>query len=286
MPLYVVTYFDVRGRAEPIRILLTYVGADWKDNRIPFKGIGQSPLPDDIKAKCTFGQVPLLEVDGQRLNQTLSIMRYIGRRYNLAGQDDLEAAKIDEIADGVHDFVYDPALLKCLTEQDEQKKAEMLNEATKNSKTKFLSVFNKLAEANGGFLVGNSRSWADVYAAYTIDIVEHMGKISLTDDFPALKKLINDILSEKNVKEYIANRPVTPFWTQENLVCWDAWELKATIITADTRSDFKSTTGSLADHEWKVLKISCNFGRKFIISIVICLWLKLSVVLYSFKTKF
>ena len=50
MTKYEVTYFNVRGLAEPIRILLSYIGADWKDNRLPFEGIGKSSVPDEVKA--------------------------------------------------------------------------------------------------------------------------------------------------------------------------------------------------------------------------------------------
>lgn len=31
---YVVHYFNVRGRAEPIRMILSHIGANWKDERI------------------------------------------------------------------------------------------------------------------------------------------------------------------------------------------------------------------------------------------------------------
>lgn len=44
---YTVHYFDVRGRAEPIRQILSYVGANWKDERIPH---GDHPvIPEKIK---------------------------------------------------------------------------------------------------------------------------------------------------------------------------------------------------------------------------------------------
>lgn len=43
---YTVHYFDVRGRAEPIRMILSYAGADWKDQRFPYPG----SIPAEIKA--------------------------------------------------------------------------------------------------------------------------------------------------------------------------------------------------------------------------------------------
>ena len=50
MAEYELTYFNARGLAEPIRLLLSYVGADWKDNRIPTAGPG-TPLPEDVKLR-------------------------------------------------------------------------------------------------------------------------------------------------------------------------------------------------------------------------------------------
>lgn len=45
---YTVHYFDVRGRAEPIRMILAYAGADWKDQRIPYDS--PAVIPPEIKA--------------------------------------------------------------------------------------------------------------------------------------------------------------------------------------------------------------------------------------------
>lgn len=44
---YIVHYFDCRGRAEPIRQILAYAGADWKDQRIPY-GF-PATIPPEIK---------------------------------------------------------------------------------------------------------------------------------------------------------------------------------------------------------------------------------------------
>ena len=54
MPEYELTYFDAHGLGEPIRLLLSRVGADWKDNWIPaVPSSGPPQIPDDIKSRET-----------------------------------------------------------------------------------------------------------------------------------------------------------------------------------------------------------------------------------------
>lgn len=46
---YIVHYFNVRGRAEPIRMILSYAGADWEDKRFSYTS-SPAPIPPEIKA--------------------------------------------------------------------------------------------------------------------------------------------------------------------------------------------------------------------------------------------
>ena len=50
-----------------------------------------------------FGHMPVLEVGGIVLAQSMAINRYLARRYNLVGKTDLEAAQADMIVDCVTD---------------------------------------------------------------------------------------------------------------------------------------------------------------------------------------
>ena len=49
------------------------------------------------------GQLPVLEVDGVELGQSITIARYLARKYNLAGKDDWEMAQADMVVDCVQD---------------------------------------------------------------------------------------------------------------------------------------------------------------------------------------
>lgn len=55
-------------------------------------------------AAMPFGQMPILEVDGQRVHQSLAIVRYLGRRVGLAGSNDWESLLIDVVGDTCNDF--------------------------------------------------------------------------------------------------------------------------------------------------------------------------------------
>jgi prostaglandin-H2 D-isomerase / glutathione transferase len=49
-------------------------------------------------------QLPVLEVDGKRVNQSLACCRFIAKGLQLAGNDDWENLQIDTVADTVNDF--------------------------------------------------------------------------------------------------------------------------------------------------------------------------------------
>jgi hypothetical protein len=54
---------------------------------------------------CPFGVVPILVLkSGVTLSESSAITRFLGRRYDLMGADELEAARCDELMDVTKDF--------------------------------------------------------------------------------------------------------------------------------------------------------------------------------------
>lgn len=49
-------------------------------------------------------QMPVLEVDGQRIHQSMAIARYAAKRAGLTGANDWESLLIDVAADTINDF--------------------------------------------------------------------------------------------------------------------------------------------------------------------------------------
>ena len=50
-----------------------------------------------------FGKVPVLEVDGKKIDQSTAISRYLAKQCGLAGKNDWESLEIDSTVDTIHD---------------------------------------------------------------------------------------------------------------------------------------------------------------------------------------
>jgi prostaglandin-H2 D-isomerase / glutathione transferase len=50
------------------------------------------------------GQMPVLEVDGKRVHQSVAISRYLAKQVKLSGADDWEDLQIDTVVDTINDF--------------------------------------------------------------------------------------------------------------------------------------------------------------------------------------
>ncbi|KAK2151768.1 hypothetical protein LSH36_352g02000 [Paralvinella palmiformis] len=72
---YRLVYFDKKARAEVCRMLFVVAGVPYEDVRISL---------DDwpkLKKDAPFAQLPVLEVDGRKLCQSLAIEIYLARKF-------------------------------------------------------------------------------------------------------------------------------------------------------------------------------------------------------------
>ncbi|KAK3791685.1 hypothetical protein RRG08_004436, partial [Elysia crispata] len=73
-----------------------------------------------FKPKTPFGQMPVLEVDGEMMGQTVAICNYLAREFGLYGKTALETFHVDEVVCLVNDFIM--ATVKVMYEKDEARK--------------------------------------------------------------------------------------------------------------------------------------------------------------------
>lgn len=99
MPTYEVLYFDLKGRADTIRLLLHAAGVDFKDTRIPF---AEWPA---IKPTTPLGNIPVLKIDGTDYCQSLALITYAAKIAGWYPEDPLDALKCDEVANSISEVI-------------------------------------------------------------------------------------------------------------------------------------------------------------------------------------
>lgn len=113
------TYFDFPGgRGEDCRLALFIAGVDFDDDRV-----GSKAWPER-KPGTPYGAMPVLEIEGKgKLAQSNTILRYIGRKYDLHPVDEWEAARHEAVMCAVEDlrFAVTPTFL--IKDEDERKTA-------------------------------------------------------------------------------------------------------------------------------------------------------------------
>jgi glutathione S-transferase len=73
MPKIKLTYFNIEGVAEPIRLALALAGQDYEDDRINFADWA------DMKPKTPYGSLPLMTIDdGPVKTQSSAMLRWVG----------------------------------------------------------------------------------------------------------------------------------------------------------------------------------------------------------------
>jgi hypothetical protein len=68
--------------------------------------------------------MPVLEVNGVKLPQSITIGRFLAKQFQLAGKDNSEQAKVDAVVDTIIDIM--SKIIPIRLEQDETKKQELM----------------------------------------------------------------------------------------------------------------------------------------------------------------
>ena len=99
-PKLKLTYFDLIGRGEFIRLVLAYGQLEFEDERLTFEAFGE------LKSTVPTKQLPVLKInDDVILPQSIAIARYVAKLANLYPQDPLQAARADMCVDTLLDIL-------------------------------------------------------------------------------------------------------------------------------------------------------------------------------------
>uniref|UniRef100_A0A914VLS1 glutathione transferase n=1 Tax=Plectus sambesii TaxID=2011161 RepID=A0A914VLS1_9BILA len=209
MPTYRLIYFNLRARAEAIRLLLAYAGIDYIDDRI-----SRDAWPA-MKDQMPLKQIPVLEIDGKdKIAQSTAILRYLAHQFGMAAKSPLNEAKVDMLGEAVQDAKQQcrewRVIVVGYVEGDKDAKFKEVVVPVLNN---YGTIFERTLKENGtGWLVGDSITWVDFFAAEFFDKIITYGDPTALDQFPLVKKHKENVYAIPNVKKYIDQRPKnTPF---------------------------------------------------------------------------
>uniref|UniRef100_A0A0K8TUF3 glutathione transferase n=1 Tax=Epiphyas postvittana TaxID=65032 RepID=A0A0K8TUF3_EPIPO len=193
-------YFPIKARAEGLRMMLVYGGQEFEDIRIPKEEWSQ------WKTKMKFSLLPVLEIDGQRFEQSVAIARYLGRELGLSGANAKEDFNIDCIIDHCSDMINKIVIVMFEPDPVQKKiKHELF------SKEHYPGMLAKLEETiaeNDGYLANGKLSWGDFFiAGMYVGFKTMLEMPDFGEKYPNLKALYDRVVALPKVKEWVANAP-------------------------------------------------------------------------------
>jgi len=197
------TYFNARGRGELMRLLFALDGVKYEDNRIEFNDWPK------LKPKTPLGTLPVLEVNGLTITQSVPVARFIAKKHGLYGKSPMDQAIGDMVVEIAADIRTDLATV--FFEKDEAKKVVLFATFVAEKLPMKLKFLEQTLKNNGGkFFIGNSLSWADV-AIYDVFYNPLQQNPDLLDNAPAVKALCQKVQDNPKIKAYCDSRPDTAF---------------------------------------------------------------------------
>eukprot|EP00916_Digyalum_oweni_P002410 GHVL01004439.1.p1 GENE.GHVL01004439.1~~GHVL01004439.1.p1 ORF type:complete len:205 (+),score=30.15 GHVL01004439.1:22-636(+) len=193
------SYFDMGGRAEAIRVCFAVGGVKFEDERIQFP---DWPAKKTDASSFPLHQCPVLKVGDEVFTQSLAILRFAGVKSKLYPTDALEVLKTDEIL-----CLIDDALIQLPKKASEEEKEKLRREYIAGPFDKYMTYLEtKVAKYGGPFLTGKNMTIADIfllglYNFFSSGFFDHIGTKDF-DKYPKLLESINKTKSNKHVVEY------------------------------------------------------------------------------------
>lgn len=195
------TYFSSRGLAEPIRLLLAEADVSYQAVHLGTWNPGDQP--EDFQrlvasGRLPFGAVPLWEEDdGFSLVQSEAILRHLARTRGLYGATPEEAARADQIAEGIKEVRAELAKLRQGEGEARQAAREALRAYT------LPRWMHRLAAQIGpsGFF-GRQLTYADVLMVHLYEVMSD-NELDLWRAEPALTEHQAQMVERPRLRRYL-----------------------------------------------------------------------------------
>ncbi|XP_068246960.1 hematopoietic prostaglandin D synthase-like isoform X2 [Palaemon carinicauda] len=200
MSTYHLVYFNMRGRAEPIRWILLAADVDYSEEIIDVLSDWKSRKED-----YDWGNVPVLMVDGNQLHQTTVISRYLGEAQNMISKDLWTVTRQQELVEGVHDATYILSdLFIARLRQDPGYQANMYNKIKGRLPIICMNVERAITE--DGWIYSDEMTWVDIFVAAYFDLFTHYFP-NILDNYPGCQDLVKRVSEIPKIAKRIEERP-------------------------------------------------------------------------------
>lgn len=220
------TYFNIEGKAEPIRLTLKLANVDFEDRRIDVEDW------QHLKHFMPNNKMPELLINGRNMTHNTAIMRYLGTKYGLVPSEHSKAYIIDNVIELTNDMknttapsVYMDMVPgsfgweNCTDDEKSKTVKKMRDNVANNSLPFMLSNLNKLLPETG-FIAGGSVTIGDIYAYSAIRYLKHIGlehiSKDIVDKYENLMALCEKIEAFPAVKEHYIQQEESERKTSEN----------------------------------------------------------------------
>ncbi|KAL4430769.1 hypothetical protein ABPG75_006025 [Micractinium tetrahymenae] len=206
-------YFDIKGRAEPIRLALAAAGVDFE-----FEAVNKEVIKSDAE-HYPFFQAPRYIDDEVDMVQSMGILRHVARKFDLYGKDHAEMARVDEVIEGCSDLLA-KMIMEYMIKAKEDPGAKdaywagRIDPASAAGATTYgahMALLDRLlARSSSGYYLDSGLSVADIVVTFFMQLhMEMFSCESLAEQWPSLMALHDRVLALPRIAAYPAG-PLHP----------------------------------------------------------------------------
>jgi glutathione S-transferase len=198
----VITYFPIRGRAEPIRLMLEELGVAYQENPVAYRQWVK------LKRELPFGKVPMYQEGDLKIFESHAIYRYLARKHGLYGESEIDVINCEILEHVLIDAI--EAFGRLSWSKDFKDKRQDFIDGQLTTTLTNLERFLGEIPRGGDYWVGKRLTYIDFLGWNYLDFTRALAG-DIINNYPTLKHLKQTFESRPRIAGYLKSdrRPAT-----------------------------------------------------------------------------